>query len=131
MLMNAKTRTKGIMFIQPRTFNFLQRSSRTFDSFGKWRFASIWTAQSCVPSITSQKRFTTAEIGNIVHNPSSTSAEGLFHGTGISLFQHINVSLRKKQVQFNPRKAFSRPVKSSVHLQAFMTVQLRLVYTTE
>ncbi|KAJ8048750.1 hypothetical protein HOLleu_01187 [Holothuria leucospilota] len=32
--------------------------------------------------------FTTATVDNIDHNPSSTSAHDLFHGTGISLFQH-------------------------------------------
>ena len=32
--------------------------------------------------------FTTAAIDNIDHNPSSTTAQDSFHGTGISLFQH-------------------------------------------
>ena len=32
--------------------------------------------------------FTTAAVDNIDHNPSSTTAHGSFHGTGISLFQH-------------------------------------------
>ena len=32
--------------------------------------------------------FTTAAMDNIDHNPSSTTAQGAFHGTGISLFQH-------------------------------------------
>ena len=31
---------------------------------------------------------TTAAIDNVDHNPSSTTAEGSFHGTSISLFQH-------------------------------------------
>ena len=34
------------------------------------------------------KLFTTAAIDNIDHNPSSTTAQDSFHGTGISLFQH-------------------------------------------
>ncbi|KAG7160440.1 hypothetical protein Hamer_G001690, partial [Homarus americanus] len=34
---------------------------------------------------------TTAAIDNIDHNPSSTTAQGCFHGTGISLFQHPSV----------------------------------------
>ncbi len=33
--------------------------------------------------------FTTAAVDNIDHNPSATSAVGSFHGTGISLFQHV------------------------------------------
>ena len=32
--------------------------------------------------------FTAAAADNIDHNPSSTSAQGSFHGTGITLFQH-------------------------------------------
>ena len=32
--------------------------------------------------------FTTAALDNIDHNLGSTTAEGSFHGTGISLFQH-------------------------------------------
>ena len=34
--------------------------------------------------------FTSAAVDNIDHNPSSTSAHGSFHGTGISLFQHVD-----------------------------------------
>ena len=33
--------------------------------------------------------FTTAAVDNIDHNPSSTSSHDSFHGTGISLFQHL------------------------------------------
>ena len=36
--------------------------------------------------------FTTAAVDNIDHNPTSTTAEGAFHGTGISLFQHLENS---------------------------------------
>ena len=32
--------------------------------------------------------FTTAAVDNIDQNPSSETAQGAFHGTGISLFQH-------------------------------------------
>ena len=43
-------------------------------------------------------------IDSIDHNPSSTSAEGLFHGTGISLFQNITeekpgIVQHKKSIQ--------------------------------
>lgn len=34
--------------------------------------------------------FNTSAIDNINHNPSSTSAHDSFHGTGISLFQHLD-----------------------------------------
>ena len=33
--------------------------------------------------------FTTAAVDNIDHNPSLMSANDSFHGTGISLFQHV------------------------------------------
>ena len=36
--------------------------------------------------------FTTAAIDNIDHNPSSTTASDSFHGTGISLFQHVSTN---------------------------------------
>ena len=32
--------------------------------------------------------FTTTAVDNIDHSPSSVTAQGAFHGTGISLFQH-------------------------------------------
>lgn len=34
--------------------------------------------------------FTTSAVDNIDHNPTSTTAQGAYHGTGISLFQHPN-----------------------------------------
>ena len=33
--------------------------------------------------------FTTAAVDNIDHNPTAASAKSSFHGTSISLFQHI------------------------------------------
>ena len=41
----------------------------------------------CPPHLKGQL-FTTAAVDNIDYNPSSTTANGSFHGTGISLFQH-------------------------------------------
>lgn len=34
--------------------------------------------------------FTTAAVDNVDHNPSSTTAKSSFHGTSISLFQHLS-----------------------------------------
>lgn len=42
----------------------------------------------CPPTL-KKSVFTTSALDNIDHNPSSTTSEGSFHGTGISLFQHI------------------------------------------
>jgi hypothetical protein len=36
--------------------------------------------------------FTTSAVDNIDHNPSATHAESAFHGTGISLFQHPDIT---------------------------------------
>ena len=41
----------------------------------------------CPPKLRG-KIFTTAAIDNIDHNPTSTTAQGSFHGTGISIFQN-------------------------------------------
>ena len=41
----------------------------------------------CPPEL-KERLFTTAAVDNIDYNPSSTTASGSFHGTGISLFQH-------------------------------------------
>ena len=42
----------------------------------------------CPPSLT-KGLFTTAAINNIDHNPSSATAKTSFHGTSISIFQHL------------------------------------------
>ncbi|KAH3885752.1 hypothetical protein DPMN_009749 [Dreissena polymorpha] len=40
------------------------------------------------PSVLRKHIFTTGAVDNIDHNPSFTTAQGSFHGTGISIFQH-------------------------------------------
>ena len=40
------------------------------------------------PLILRKNLFTTAAIDNLDHNPSSTTSQGAFHGTGISIFQN-------------------------------------------
>ena len=42
----------------------------------------------CPPKL-KKKIFTSAAIDNIDHNPSPTIAQDSFHGTGVSLFQHL------------------------------------------
>jgi len=42
--------------------------------------------------------FITAAIDNIDHNPSSTTTKDSFHGTGISLFQHVNLQQSEPEV---------------------------------
>ena len=46
--------------------------------------------------------FTTSAVDNIDHDPTATSAQGSFHGTGISLFQHPDTENRDtKQRSFS------------------------------
>lgn len=45
-------------------------------------------AQAVCPPKLKNKLFTTAAIDNIDHNPTSSTAQESFHGTGISIFQH-------------------------------------------
>ena len=56
----------------------------------------------CPPKLKG-KLFTTAAIDNIDHNPSSTTAQDSFHGTGISIFQHprCGESRVDRRVNFN------------------------------
>ena len=42
------------------------------------------------PSVLRKGLFTTAAVDNIDHNPSSTTSKSSFHGTGISIFQHLS-----------------------------------------
>ena len=58
--------------------------------------------------------FTTAALGNIDHNPSSTSAHDSFHGTAISLAQHPtekNPGRQRSVEVFDPNK------RKSLHYQ--------------
>lgn len=45
------------------------------------------------PPVLCQSLFTTSAVDNIDHNPSSTTANDSFHGTGISMFQHTTDSV--------------------------------------
>ena len=67
----------------------------------------------CPPALR-KNVFTAAAIDNVDHNPSSTSAECSFHGTGISLFQHITeeepgVAQHKKSIQSSSKKLSQLP----------------------
>lgn len=53
------------------------------------RVSAMYEVENVVcPPILRRGIFTTSAVDNIDHNPSSTTAKGAFHGTGISLFQH-------------------------------------------
>ena len=46
------------------------------------------------PTNLRKRLFTIAAIDNIDHNPSSTTTNDSFHGTGITLFQHVSANCR-------------------------------------
>ena len=46
--------------------------------------------------------YTVGALDNIDHNPSSTTAQGSFHGTGISVFQFPTVSNPEQPLAINP-----------------------------
>lgn len=53
------------------------------------RICKLYNSQGVVcPPQLRRGVFTTAAVDNIDHNPSSTSARGSLHGTGISIFEH-------------------------------------------
>ena len=51
--------------------------------------AELYESKGVVcPLVLRKNLFTTAAVDNLDHNPSSTTAQGAFHGTGISLFRN-------------------------------------------
>ena len=50
--------------------------------------------------------FTTAAVDNIDHNPSSTTAQDSFHGTGISMFQNITSEKKGCAQQTSPSESW-------------------------
>ena len=58
------------------------------DQMGNSSCQQFYREQVVCPPKMRSNVFTTSAIGNIDHNPSSTTAKGSFHGTAISLLQH-------------------------------------------
>lgn len=86
---HSHTRSKDIV----STLNFLGLSV-SYDrvlslsaDLGNTAIKHYETLGAVVPSILRYHIFTVGAVDNIDHNPSSTSAQSAFHGTGISLFQ--------------------------------------------
>ena len=51
--------------------------------------AQLYESEGVVCALVLRKNlFTTAAVDNLDPNPSSTTAQGAFHGTGLSLFQN-------------------------------------------
>ena len=61
--------------------------------------------------------FTTSAVDNIDHNPSSTTAQGSLHGTGISLFQHPSENLvghEREPVMLRPAESNRKKMMSQL-----------------
>lgn len=91
MLLHAKTRKKGLidklydLGISTPYSRVLELSTK----LGNEVLAQYEEELVVCPSNLRNDLFTTSALDNIDHNPSSTTSEGSFHGTGISLFQHV------------------------------------------
>ena len=53
------------------------------------------------PPVLENSVFTTSAIDNIDHNATSSTAESHFHGTGISLFQHPDESIKEHLFEYD------------------------------
>lgn len=90
MLLHATTRKKSLIE-KLHKIGISVSYQRVMDlstSLGNNVLAHYNAANSLCPPQLKSGIFTTAALDNIDHNPSSTTADGSFHGTGISLFQH-------------------------------------------
>lgn len=91
MMIHAKTRKKGII---DRLYNLgisipYNRVLELSTSLGNTVLSQYEQDGIVCPRSLQTNTFTTAALDNIDHNPSSSTAEGSFHGTGISIFQHM------------------------------------------
>ena len=121
MLMHTKTRRKGIikhLFSLGLSISYTQvlKLSTVLGNDILHQYEEHKVV--CPPSLR-KNIFKTAAIDNIDHNPSSTSPEGSFHGTCISLFQHIT---EEEPGVVQHKKNMQSSVKSSVNFQAFMQI---------
>ena len=91
MLLHAKTRKKGLI---DKLYDLgisipYSRVMELSTKLGNEVLAQYKEELVVCPSNLRNNLFTTSALDNIDHDPSSTTSEGSFHGTGISLFQHV------------------------------------------
>ena len=68
--------------------------------------------KAVVPASQRHGLFTTGALDNMDHNPSSTTAKGSFHGTGISLFQcpdSSNLGEKQNDIKLHSKKSHHLP----------------------
>ena len=90
MLLHATTRKKSLIekFHKPGICVSCNRVLELSNTPGNNVLSHYNSTNIVCPAALKGGVFTTAALDNIDHNPGSTTAEGSFHGTGISLFQH-------------------------------------------
>jgi len=92
LLIHAETRKKSIIdkFHALGISISYKRLMEISTNIGNY-VSDCYESEGVVCPLNMKKRvFTTAAVDNIDHNPSSVTAKGSFHGTGISLFQHFD-----------------------------------------
>jgi hypothetical protein len=62
------------------------------------------------PTILRSNLFTTGNLDNIDHNPTSTSSQSAFHGTAISLTQHVTDDCKGVISRDTPRPTTIKPL---------------------
>ncbi len=75
------------------------------------------------PSKLRHQVFTTSAVDNIDHNPSSSTAQGSLHGTGISLFQHRRIGNEGQERPELPSDTVIKSNKLAPLPESYTTVQ--------
>lgn len=94
LIVYAKTRKKGLIDILHRLGLSVsyRRLLHVTTGLANMLIAQYEMDGVVCPSPLQKGLFTVGAYDNIDHNPSSTTSKESFHGTGISIFQHVNNS---------------------------------------
>ena len=109
-LVNSRTRSRDLvdtLYIGLSvSYDCVLRLSADLGNNAISHFETIGTV--CPPKLNIGE-FTTSAVDNMDHNPTETSAQGSFHGTGISLFQHpdkiVKIVAQSKDLILPPDRA--------------------------
>ncbi|CAB4025239.1 hypothetical protein ROHU_037104 [Paramuricea clavata] len=83
-------------------FNVVKHKRRKANELDKLRHsAALETPFPLFTGFLKEEVFTTAAVDNIDHDPSSTTATKSFHGTSISIFQHVEKALEPNQIDLS------------------------------
>ena len=82
------TLANGNLWISCSIWDCQYPTIESLTSLWTWPVQQLNSMNLMCPLILQKNLFTTTAVDNLDHNPSSTTAHGAFHGTGISLFQN-------------------------------------------